>query len=457
MRILYIVPYTPNLIRVRPYQIIKHLAQRGHGVTVATLWTAPEEQAEAQQLATLGLHVVSRQLSPARSFWNCLGALPTAAPLQASFCWQPALTQAISTELTRLDATGEMAFDAVHVEHLRGARYGLWLKSRWATSGLNNRIPIVWDSVDCISYLFAQAAGKSRSLKGRLMTKLELGRTRRYEGWLQTQFNQVIVTSPIDKVALEQLAMPERSIFGKDSKTTFQHNPDGTKQSIAVLPNGVDLDYFAPGTDAKEPATLVFSGKMSYHANESAVVHLVDDIMPLIWAVRPEVKLVIAGKDPTVQVRQLAAHHAPRVEVTGFVPDIRPHLRRATVAVCPTVYGAGIQNKILEAMACGTPVVASRHAISALEASPGTHLLAADNSNTFAQEVLALLIDPIRLSQIALAGRKYVEQHHSWNAVARQLEAIYRNLLPALDPLGPLTARVGNPDTPAIMAGFATT
>ena len=454
MRILYIVPYTPNLIRVRPYQIIRHLARRGHGVTLATLWTTPEEREEVEQLAALGLQVVSRQLSPAQSFWNCIGALPTSAPLQASFCWQPALTQAISAELTRLDATGEMAFDAVHVEHLRGARYGLWLKSRWATSRLNNRIPIVWDSVDCISYLFAQAAGKSRSLKGRLMSKLELGRTRSYEGWLQTRFDQVIVTSPVDKVALEALATPERGIGGKDAKTALQDKPDGTKHRIEVLPNGVDLDYFAPSTDAKEPATLVFSGKMSYHANESAVMHLVDDIMPLIWAVRPEVRLVIVGKDPTVHVRQLAAHHAPRVEVTGFVPDIRPYLRRATIAVCPTVYGAGIQNKILEAMACGTPVVASRHAIFALEARSGTHLLAADDANAFAQEVLALLADPVRLSQIALAGRSYVEQHHSWNAVARQLEAIYRNVLPVLDPLGAPTPRAGNPNTHEMITRF---
>ena len=454
MRILYIVPYTPNLIRVRPYQIIRHLAKRGHSVTVATLWTTPEERNEALQLATLRLHVVSRRLSPAQSFWNCMYALPTTAPLQASFCWQPTLTQAISAEVTKLHPGEEMNFDIVHVEHLRGARYGLWLKSQWATSRLNDRIPIVWDSVDCISHLFAQAAGKSRSLKGRLMTKLELGRTRRYEGWLQTQFDQVIVTSPVDKAALEQLAMLKCGFGETDAKASLQRKPDDANQKIEVLPNGVDLDYFTPGPDARESAMLVFSGKMSYHANVSAVMYLVDDIMPLIWAVRPEVKLVIVGKDPTVQVRQLAVHHTPRVEVTGFVPDIRPFLHRATIAVCPTVYGAGIQNKILEAMACGAPVVASRQATYALEASPGTHLLAADDANAFAREVLALLADSARLNQIAQAGRRYVEQHHSWNAVAEQLETIYHGVLPTLDPLGASAARVENPNTPEMMVQF---
>ena len=281
----------------------------------------------------------------------------------------------------------------------RGARYGLWLKSRSVSSQLNSRIPIVWDSVDCISHLFSQAAGKSRSLKGRLMTRLELARTSNYEGWLQTQFDQVIVTSPVDKIALEELKTDKFNEGGRSTGSVQQSKANDTRRRVEVLPNGVDLDYFTPGTDIREPATLVFSGKMSYHANVSAVAHLVDDIMPLIWKDRPDVQVCIVGKDPTSQVRQLSAHYASRVQVIGTVQDLRPFLRRAAIAVCPTVYGAGIQNKILEAMACGTPVVASRQATFALEASPGTDLLAADDENTFAREVLALLADPARSSQ----------------------------------------------------------
>lgn len=429
MRILYIVPYAPSLIRVRSYQVIRHLAQRGHQMTVATLWTTPGEQAELQQLAAFGLQVIARELSPVRSYWNCLSALPTMTPLQASFCWQPDLADAILAELVNSQHAGDAGFDVIHVEHLRGARYGLWLQAQVPARPSNSRPPIVWDSVDCISHLFAQAAAQSRSLRSRLMTRLELSRTNSYEGWLQTRFDKVIVTSPIDKAALERLGQDRTSEGVTEASTAPQPGNHDVGQKIEVLPNGVDLDYFTGGREGREAATLVFSGKMSYHANVSSVLHLVNDIMPLIWAERPGVVLWIVGKDPAVQVRQLAARHAPRVQVMGSVPDIRPFLRRATVAACPMVYGAGIQNKVLEAMACGTPVVASYQAISALKVTPGRDLLLAEESDVFARQVLALLDSTARQTQLALAGRAYVEHHHSWNAIAAQLEGIYGSLL----------------------------
>ena len=124
MRILFVVPYTPNLIRVRSYQMIRHLAQRGHHVTVATLWTTPEEQEQLEQLEKLGLRVIGRRLSPARSWWNCLGALPTTTPLQACFCWQPELAHAILSELNGSQQAEGSSFDVVHVEHL--TRRALW-------------------------------------------------------------------------------------------------------------------------------------------------------------------------------------------------------------------------------------------------------------------------------------------------------------------------------------------
>jgi hypothetical protein len=114
------------------------------------------------------------------------------------------------------------------------------------------------------------------------------------------------------------------------------------------------------------------------------------------------------------------------VTVTGIVPDIRPYLRRATLAVAPVPYGAGIQNKVLEAMACGTSVVASPQAISALAIQPGRDLVVAEGVEGFARAVLALLDDPARRAELGQAGRAYVEAHHAWDAVAAQLVGIYQ-------------------------------
>jgi len=215
----------------------------------------------------------------------------------------------------------------------------------------------------------------------------------------------VLVTSPTDKSALERLARP--------------------KSEIAVLPNGVDLEYFTPGTDARQPETVVFSGKMSYHANITAALYLANQVMPLVWAQRPGVRLIIAGSQPSPAIRKLTETHRPHVEVTGYLSDLRTPLRQATVAVAPLLYGAGIQNKVLEAMACATPVVASARAVSALQAQPGQDCLVANSPQTFAEAILALLHDPALREQVGVAGRRYVERHHDWNTIAAQLESIY--------------------------------
>ncbi len=159
MRILYVIPYVPSLIRVRPYNLIKHMSRRGHQVTILTLWTNEEEREDLNRLNDECYQVKGVHLSRARSLMNCLKAVPTQIPLQAVYCWQPELASQL-LELAQ-QAKGEPAYDILHVEHLRGARYGLFLKTK-SIKGVK-RLPIVWDSVDSISLLFKQAAVQSKS------------------------------------------------------------------------------------------------------------------------------------------------------------------------------------------------------------------------------------------------------------------------------------------------------
>jgi len=269
-------------------------------------------------------------------------------------------------------------------------------------------IPVIWDSVDCISYLFKQASMYSTSGGfGRFVTRFELERTRLTEGKLIGEFDHVLVTSETDKKALLELALP--SI-----------NP----APISVLSNGVDLEYFHPNLDVQRDAeTLVFSGKMSYHANISMVNYLAAEIMPRIWQKRPSVQLMIVGKDPTAEIRALSVD--PRITVTGTVNDIRPFLWKATVAVVPLVYGAGIQNKILEAMACGTPVVTTSRTLSSLNAIPNEDVLVADDAEKFSQNILKLLDDPKFQFKISTAGTDYARKSHSWKVMAEALLDCY--------------------------------
>jgi len=402
MNILFVVPYTPNLIRVRSYQLLRGLARRGHAVTLAALWSTEDERADLTRLGSEGIRIIARQLTRRRSALNCASVLPKGAPLQSAFCWEPSLAADIDAALSR------QTFDVVHVEHLRGARYGLDVLAR---RGATRRPAVVWDSVDCISYLFEQAAHGSRSAKGRLMTRLELGRTRRHEGQLVAAFDRTLVTSEIDRQAL--LALAEA------------YTSHGSLPPVTVVPNGVDLAYFSPTDEPRRPATLVFSGKMSYHANVTAAAYLLEQVMPQVWAQRPTVRVQIVGKDPPPLLRRMADDTLGVVELTGAVPDMRPYLRQATLAVAPIPYGAGIQNKVLEAMACGTPVVATRQAVVALAARPGVDVAVADEPQAMAVAILSLIDDAHRREALGRAGRVYVERHHAWERIIHSLESVY--------------------------------
>lgn len=398
MKIAYVVPYVPNLIRTRPYNLIRQLAASGHEVSVFTLGYGTQDLKDVESLRAKVAKVYYEEQTVWHSLWNSLTAVPSQRPLQTVYSWNPRLAKRL---VSLLSVPGR--FDVVHVEHLRGSLYGQYIKMKLP------HMPVVWDSVDCISYLFRQASTHGAGGFGRFVTRFELGRTRRAEGKLVSEFDHVLVTSKADKDAMLELALP------------------GSKApSISVLPNGVDLDFFCPNAKAhRNEETLVFSGKMSYHANISMVRYLVSEIMPRVWRMRPNVRLTIVGKDPSQDIRALGVDS--RITVTGTVDDIRPYLWSASIAVVPLVYGAGIQNKILEAMACGTPVVTTSNAISSLDLTCGKELQVADGAEEFAGAILELLNDRDRRLEISAAGLDYVKNHHNWTTIAGHMLAYYAN------------------------------
>jgi glycosyltransferase involved in cell wall biosynthesis len=404
MDILYFTPYAPSPIRVRPYNLIRTLARHGHRVTLVALWERPEELGILNQFRKQGVDVITAPLTLKQRTGNSLRGLGSSLPLQAAYCDAPAFRQLI------LAVCKSRPFDVIHIEHLRGAEFGVWLKAQMCSHQLAKSIPIVWDSVDCISYLFEQTARQSRSLRSRLMARVELGRTRRYESRVIQQFDHVLVTSRIDKSAFEKLS--------------DVHAP------ISVLSNGVDLEYFRPSESPRQPGIIVFTGKMSYHANVTAAQYLANQVMPLVWNECPGVRLVIAGSRPSPSVQKLAKLNPGRVVVTGYLPDMRKPLQEASVSAAPLLYGAGVQNKVLEAMACGTPVVATPRAVAALSVSPGTNCLVADTAESIATALLSLLRDGVLRARLGEAGRRYVETNHDWHAITSQLESIYEGLLP---------------------------
>ena len=389
MRVLFVVPYVPSRVRVRPFELIRALARLGHRLHVVMLRPPEDRWAPAAPLREVCERVDEFPLSRSRTLVNAGLAIVRPEPLQAAY----ARHAGASGHVAALVASE--AFDVLHVEHLRGVTL---------VEGLDG-IPIVFDAVDSIAHLFEQTARSAARWQQRLTARLDLRRTKRFEARAPYLFPSMLVTSPVDKDAFVQLAGP------------------ASAARIDVLPNGVDWEHFAPGLAAREPATVIFTGKMSYHANEAAALELAQRVMPEVWARRPDAKLMIAGKDPSAGLRALAAD--PRIEVTGYVNDLRPLFARATVAVSPMIYGAGIQNKVLEAMASGVPVVTSPQACASLTAKPEHDLLVGAGPAETAQRVLRVFEDPGLARRLGEGGLGYVRRCHDWTVIGRRLTAIY--------------------------------
>jgi sugar transferase (PEP-CTERM/EpsH1 system associated) len=188
---------------------------------------------------------------------------------------------------------------------------------------------------------------------------------------------------------------------------------------IHAVTNGVDLDYFQSAGEQATHESCVFVGALDYYPNVDAAVSFCKEVWPAIHRTHPEATFLLVGRCPTTAVERLA--ELPGVKLVGQVPDVRPYLAKATVVVVPLRIARGLQNKVLEALAMGKPVVASPAALAALRCQSGVHLLAASSREEWIKCVTNMLEDQDLGKNLGAAGRKFVEEHHNWDRCLRPL------------------------------------
>ena len=389
MRLLFVLPYGPSQTRVRSRMLLETLAQRHQITLVALVWDAADLRA---LLAWRERGVVVHPIGHGRGARLRSLCGDPRRPLQQIASTSPRLARTVRALLADAARSGQ-PYDALHVEHLRGA----------AALRLAADLPVrvVFDAVDCIAELARLTRRHNPRPALRWVAAVEEGRTRRLETALVGAADAVAVVAARDRDAL---------LSG------------GAAERITVIPNGVPR-FVRHGNLTAEPI-VIFTGKLSYHANAAALRLFLREIWPLVRGAVPAARLLVAGADPPDWLRQVVGRDG--VMLNAQPPEMLPLIAAARVAVAPMTYSVGVQNKVLEAMACAVPVVATAAAAEGLLPAAEGRVLVEDASAAFAQRVVQLLGDDVLAESLGLAGQEYVRAHHSWGQSAAQFEALYR-------------------------------
>lgn len=389
MKLLFLAnrtPYPPYRgDKLKIWHLARQLVKRGHELHLLTFAQNDEDWAAKGKLDAVFSSVTQIALPSWKSAMHCLSAAWDSKPVQVLYFQDAAMRAALKDILAR------HSFDAVHVQHLRMAPY---------LSG-NTSLPRILDLPDAFSLYWKRRQSVDRGFFQKQFETLEAGRVLRYEPVMK-KYELALACSQEDVDYLEET-----------------HRTG----NVNLLPNGVDLETFAPrGHDYSHNQTLLFTGNMDYAPNVDAVGYFVEEVLPIVSRRHPDVRFVIAGQRPVESVKKLAG---PGIEVTGFIEDLASKYNEASVVVAPLRFGAGTQNKVLEAMAMGIPVVCSHIGFAGLGIAQGEGAFMHRDPQGFAGAVCDLLDSRELREKTGAGGLRVMQQRFGWEAIAIRLEGYF--------------------------------
>ena len=291
----------------------------------------------------------------------------------------------------------EVKFDLVHIDTISLAAY------RDEVQGL----PKILNHHNIESHLFKRRTMYEKNPLKRLYYSLEGEKLERYEQQACAEFETNFTVSELDKQRLLEFVPSARA---------------------DVIANGVDVDYFVPGPEPIVPGNLIVASGMNWFPNRDAVIYMCDDIWPVLAEQMPDLSWTVVGADPPTQLLDLAARDR-RIEVTGFVNDVRPYLSRAEIYLCPMRDGGGTRLKILDALAMGKAIVCTTMACEGIAVTPEENVLLADSPAEFVKQIRRLREDPSLRHRMGSAARNFVIEHYSWGKIGNDLASVYRRLV----------------------------
>jgi glycosyltransferase involved in cell wall biosynthesis len=386
-------PYPLHLgDRLIVYHLARHLSQRGHRIDLLALddGAAGMDAIAHRHRYTDFFHDIQIFPDSRRSLLRLArrAILPSERfPRSADSAWSPDLWNAARHAASQ-------PYDLVHVFG------GI---SVYEIAGALVHLPRLITPYESYSLLLRR---EREVTDDKLIARVRLAVARRYESFMFAPYERVVVVSEADAAELRTL------------------NPD---YRVEVIPNGVDLAYFYPISTPRTPGRLLFVGNFSYPPNVDAALWMAREVLPLIRAARPDAILRLVGSDPPPELTALAS---PYIQLTGRVEDVRPEYAAADVFLCGLRVGAGIKNKVLEALAMSCAVVATPISADGIAITPDHHaLIAPPDPAAFAAAALRALADPDLRDRLGANGHHLIKMQYSWDRAAQQYEALYQQIV----------------------------
>ncbi len=375
------VPYPPNRgDRIRTFHFLRHMA------TQANVW-----------LASFADEPV------ADSTWKMLRGIchrVAIIPVHKRMRWVRAGVSVLTGGAISTGAFSSPRFRSILSEWGQQTQFAATLSSssalvQYQREGVLRNVPAYVDLIDVDSQKWQDYSAATSGWK-KIVYGLEARRLRSVEAGLADWAAGITVVSEA-----------EAAIY-----RSFRETP-----LIRAIPNGVDLEYFQPtapkGGQSAETNGCVFVGVLDYKPNVDGICWFAREVWPTVVAQRPDQKLRIVGREPSAAVRELVS--IPGVEVVGTVPDVRPYLTQASVAVVPLHIARGVQNKVLEALAMAKPVVASPEPLVGLDVHDGLDVFRAESKEQWVSALLRLFDDAALRHEVGVAGQAYVTANHRWD------------------------------------------
>lgn len=400
LRVLFlsqIVPYPPHGgVLQRGYNLVRELGREAHVHLLAFVHpdVLPTEAVCRESQAALEKFCEAVEyfpLWPKASPVHRIAGLAVGAFSPRPFSVLAHRSAAFLRRVSELVETKQ--FDVIHVDTIALAQF---IDKKWT-------IPTVLTHHNIESQLMERRAVAEPGLFARLYLQRETKKLLAYEAEMSGIFDINVFVSKTDE------------------KTLTERVPG---LCSAIVPNGVDVEYFTPNQGKDMPA-LIYTGGMNMFANRDAVMFFLSEIWPLIRKQVPEVRFFAVGQDPPKELLDLASRDS-HVVVTGYVNDVRPLVRDASVYVVPLRVGGGTRLKVLDAMAMGKAMVSTSIGCEGLDVRSDQHLVVADSPDLFAEKTVRLLQDPSRRETLGRAARELVERRYSWRTIGEQLLDAYR-------------------------------